>query len=215
VDQIMAEMDFLIERYGIQAIAIWDEDFFADINRVKGIIKGLHERGNPIQWHTFMKLTDLLKPEIVDLLPELHKAGYIRAVIGIESFDRETLKEFHKYSGNHVEELCARLTQNDITLCPAYIIGSPHETCEEITAGLGRLLALRDRHKIKMDLPYITLVTPFPGTELAEEYERDGLIIDRDWSHYDVEHVVVQSKCPPEKLIELRDNFYAGFYGKK
>lgn len=211
VEQILDEIDFLVEHYDIQAIAIWDEDFFADINRVKGIIEGLNQRGNPIMWQTFMKLTDLLRPEIISLLPKLRNAGYTRAIVGIESFSMETLKEFHKYSGNHVEYLCSRLTQNGIILCPSYIIGAPHETCEQIKSGLDRLLELRDRHNVIVDLPYIAFVTPFPDTELCEEYEKEGLVIDRDWSHYDVEHVVVESKCPPEKLIELRNNFYARF----
>ncbi|MEA3422086.1 MAG: hypothetical protein U9Q97_10470, partial [Acidobacteriota bacterium] len=108
-------------------------------------------------------------------------------------------------------ELCSKLTKNDIILCPAYIVGAPHETCEDVEYGLDRLLGLRDIHNIFMDLPYIAFITPFPGTQLCEEYERQGLIIDKDWSHYDAEHVVVRSQCPPEKLVELRDNFYARF----
>ena len=211
VDQILEEIDYLVERYCIEAIAIWDEDFFADVERVRGIVAGLNERGNPIKWHSFMKITDLNNPEIVDLLPTLRKSGYIRAVIGLESFISETLKSYHKYAGNHVEELCSKLTENDIILCPAYIVGAPHETCEDVEYGLNRLLDFRDKHKILMDLPYIAFITPFPGTELCEEYEKNGLLIDTDWSHYDAEHVVVQSQCPPEKLIELRDNFYARF----
>jgi anaerobic magnesium-protoporphyrin IX monomethyl ester cyclase len=211
VDQILAEIDYLVEQHGIEAIAIFDEDFFADIERVRGIIRGLNERGNPIKWHSFMKITDLNNQEIVDLLPALRKSGYIRALIGLESFNSETLKSYHKYAGNHVEELCFKLTVNDIILCPLYIVGAPHETCEDVEYGLNRLLDLRDKHKILMDLPYITFITPFPGTELCEEYEKKGLLIDTDWSHHDVEHVVVKSQCPPEKLIELREKFYASF----
>lgn len=211
VDQILDEIDFLIDRYGIEAIAIWDEDFFADTERVKGIIAGLNKRGNPIQWHTFMKLTDLNNTEIIAMLPALRSAGYIRAVIGLESFIPETLKSYQKGGGNNTEALCSRLTDNDIILCPAYIIGAPHETCEDVEYGLDRLLGFRDIHNIFTDLPYIAFITPFPGTQLCEEYERQGLIIDNDWSHYDAEHVVVRSQCPPEKLIELRDNFYARF----
>ena len=36
------------------------------------------------------------------------------------------------------------------------------------------------------------MLTPFPGTPLFEELQRQGRITDRDWSHYDFGHVVFE-----------------------
>jgi len=215
VPQILAELDHLVAEYRIEAVAIWDEDFFSDPRRVQAIAQGLVDRGGPVEWHSFMKLTDLRKPEIQEMLPLLRSSGYIRAVIGLESFLPMTLRSYHKANGCTAEDLCKQLAENDILLCPAYIIGAPHETYADIRFGLERLRRLHYDHGIRMDLPYIAFITPFPGTELYDEYHRKGLIIDSDWSHYDGEHVVVRSKCPPSQLIELRDAFYGDFYKQK
>ena len=212
--QMFEEVEFLVNTHHIEAVAIWDEDFFADPGRVRVIAQGLIDRGSPVKWHSFMKLTDLQKPQIQDMLALLRRSGYIRAVIGLESFLPSTLRSYHKAGGGNVEELCYQLAENNILLCPAYIIGAPHETYEDIRYGLERLGRLAYDYGIRMDLPYVPFITPFPGTELYDEYSRKGLIIDLDWSHYDGEHVVVKSKCPPDKLKELRDTFYDGFYGR-
>lgn len=209
VGQILYEIDFLVEKYGVEAIAIWDEDFFADTDRVSKILTGLNERGNPIHWHTFMKLSDLENPRVVSLLPKLRSTGYVRAVIGIESFLPETLKSYNKKGRGTPEKLCRALSSNDIVLTASYIIGAPHETCDNIKHGLNRLLEMRDRHGIKMDLPYVSFITPFPGTSAYNQYKSD--IINHDWSQYDCEHVVLKCKCSSKRMIAYREQFYEKF----
>jgi hypothetical protein len=46
-------------------------------------------------------------------------------------------------------------------------------------------------------------LTPFPGTEVFAELDRQGRIIERHWSLYDAEHVVFRPKnMTPERLQE-------------
>jgi anaerobic magnesium-protoporphyrin IX monomethyl ester cyclase len=215
VPQIFAELDHLISEYRMEAVAIWDEDFFADPRRVRAIAQGLVDRGSPVEWHSYMKLTDLRKPEIQAMLPLLRDSGYIRAIIGLESFVAMTLRSYHKTNDGSAEEFCKQLTENNILLCPTYIIGAPHESALDVRCGLDRLRRLYYDHGIRMDLPYVSFITPFPGTELYDEYSRKGLIFDTDWSHYDGEHVIVRSRCHPEELLGLRDEFYGHFYGQQ
>jgi len=212
VPQILAELDHLVSEYRAESVAIWDEDFFSDPRRVRAIAHGMVDRGCPVEWHSFMKLTDLRKPEVQEMLPLLRRSGYIRAVVGLESFLPATLRNYHKANGGSAEDLCKQLAENDILLCPAYIIGAPHETALDVRYGLERLRRIYYDHGIRMDLPYVSFIAPFPGTELYDEYSRKDLIADDDWSHYDGEHVVVRGKCPPEELIRLRDDFYGDFY---
>jgi radical SAM superfamily enzyme YgiQ (UPF0313 family) len=199
-------------QYQTEALAIWDEDFFANVERARRLSKALVERGAPVEWHTYMKLTDLGNPELVQILPLLRKSGYVRAVIGLESFIPETLKHYHKAGVPDVAESLQSLSNHGIRICPSYIIGAPEENEDLVQYGLDHLLMLRDRG-IHMDLPYISFITPFPGTPLYKEYSDKGLLLDDNWDHYDGEHVVVKSKCLPERLVELRDEFYHEVYG--
>ena len=210
-EQISLEIDHLILNYGVEALSIWDEDFFADLSRVRSIAEDLCKRDVSLGWQTFMKLTDLKNKKLQKLLPLLRKSGYVRSVIGLESFLPSVLKNYHKVGGPDIEESLKILTDNGIKICPAYIIGEPDETEEDVRYGLTHLLYLRERG-IEMDLPYIAFITPFPGTAVCRDYEKRGLIIDTNMDHYDGEHVVVRSKCPPDKLIALRESFFKKFY---
>jgi radical SAM superfamily enzyme YgiQ (UPF0313 family) len=42
--------------------------------------------------------------------------------------------------------------------------------------------------------PFFSILTPMPGTELHEEYKRDGRLDHTDWSQYDTRHVVMKPK---------------------
>jgi|GEM_PF-3914997 anaerobic magnesium-protoporphyrin IX monomethyl ester cyclase len=212
--QILGEIDYLTVHFQIEALAIWDEDFFADTNRVLRLASGLIDRGSPVQWHTYMKLTDLKSRELRKILPILKESGYVRAVIGLESFIPQTLRHYHKAGGPNIEESLKYLSDQGISVCPSYIIGEPDETESDIEYGLNHLLRLRDRG-IQMDLPYVSFITPFPGTPLCDEYSHKGLLIDENWDHYDGENVIVKSLCPTDRLVELRDEFYRSFYGDR
>ena len=211
--QIIDEIDDLCKHHGIEALAIWDEDFFSDVERVKNIANALIERGSPVEWHTFMKLTDLKASNVKELLPILQKSRYARAVIGIESFIPDTLRRYRKVGGPNIGESLQVLTDHKIKISPAYIIGEPHETKEDITYGLRHLQALKDSG-IDMDFPYISFLTPFPGTPLYDEYNKRGLLSEKNWDKYDGEHVVVKCKCPTKTMIKLRNKFFQHFYGE-
>ncbi|MBW1996009.1 MAG: DUF4070 domain-containing protein, partial [Deltaproteobacteria bacterium] len=47
------------------------------------------------------------------------------------------------------------------------------------------------------------ILVPVPSTELFYKMEREGRILDRNWSHYDGNHVVFQPKLmTPDELLE-------------
>jgi radical SAM superfamily enzyme YgiQ (UPF0313 family) len=57
--------------------------------------------------------------------------------------------------------------------------------------------------KAKIDLPRYAVATPFPNTALYRRLEAEGRLLHRNWSLYDVEHVVFRPKrMSPERLQE-------------
>jgi len=56
--------------------------------------------------------------------------------------------------------------------------------------------------KNRIDLPSFSILTPFPGTRLYQRLEEEGRIIDRNWSHYDMSHVVFQPKQMTVKQLQ-------------
>ena len=47
---------------------------------------------------------------------------------------------------------------------------------------------------IDLDLAEFTILTPFPGTPIREQLEREGRILHNDWIHYTGGEVVFQPK---------------------
>ena len=57
--------------------------------------------------------------------------------------------------------------------------------------------------KLKIDLPRYAVMTPFPGTGYFRRLEAEGRLLHKNWSLYDVEHVVFQPRqMTPERLQE-------------
>jgi len=68
--------------------------------------------------------------------------------------------------------------------------------------------------KIELDLAEFTVMTPFPHTRCWEQLEREGRIIDRDWSHYNAATVVYRpASIAPERLQDLYAEAWEAFYG--
>ena len=67
--------------------------------------------------------------------------------------------------------------------------------------------------EIDLDLAEFTVLTPFPKTQVWDQMESEGRIIDRDWAHYNAGNVVFQPRhMTPEKLQELYDYAWETFY---
>lgn len=64
-----------------------------------------------------------------------------------------------------------------------------------------------------VDVLQATILTPFPGTPLFAAMERQGRIVDRDWSHYDFRHAVFEpAGMSREELRAGHDRVLTQFY---
>lgn len=56
---------------------------------------------------------------------------------------------------------------------------------------------------IDLDLAEFTVLTPFPGTKVFEEFKADGRLLHEDWSKYNAEQVVYKpTQMTPQELEE-------------
>ena len=108
--------------------------------------------------------------------------------MGLESISTNNLRDTHKRFNDPdryafvVEQLHARR----IALQGCFVFGLDDDTPEVF------LKTAKFAVETKIDLPRFAIVTPFPGTELYRQFERDGRIITRNWQLYDGQHVVFQ-----------------------
>lgn len=120
-------------------------------------------------------------------------------MIGFESISQETLRETHKgfHTAARYGEVVRKLHDHGIGIQGCFVFGFDTDD----TSVFERTVEFVDRAKI--DLPRYAVVTPFPGTGLYRRLETEGRLLHRNWSRYDVEHVVFEPRrMTPERLQE-------------
>lgn len=106
-------------------------------------------------------------------------------------------------------ELFERLERAGIRPFVGMILGLDQDTPETLAETLDFLL----KHRVQN--VFLNIFTPLPGTDVYDEMEAAGRIIDRDWSNYDVGHVVFQpTNFTPEQLRQTYWRMYERIYSR-
>jgi len=125
-----------------------------------------------------------------ELLRLAARSGCRGLFVGFETLSPEGLRHWKKHSnlGKDYLAVAKQLHAAGIAICAAFVIGGDDDTTEVFERTLEFLL------EANIELLQITRMTPFPGTPLFDELDRQGRIFDKDWSHYDFNHVVFAPK---------------------
>ncbi len=121
-------------------------------------------------------------PAFVELMAA---SGCCLLLIGLESVSQENLDGVGKRA-NAVEryaDCLDTLHRHGIANIGCFIVGLD----DDRTDVFARTRAFIDRY---VDVPQLSIMTPFPGTALYRRLEREGRLLHRDWSRYDITHVV-------------------------
>ena len=93
--------------------------------------------------------------------------------------------------------LCTRLHERGIAINGTFIFGMDSDTKDTFK----RTVDFVQENAI--ELPRYAIYTPFPGTGAFRKLESQNRILTRNWSLYDVQHVVYQPKnLTPDELFE-------------
>ena len=132
--------------------------------------------------------------------------------IGIESLSNKNLPAYGKsfFKAEEISEHIAKIHKKGILIRASIIFGLDDDD----------LNVFHDTVKFLVDqrVAYAEffILTPMPGTDLKERLEKEGRIINRDWSNYDGFHVVYQpKKLSKEDLEKGMWKAYQDFYSIK
>ena len=144
------------------------------------------------------------------LVALLARAGCFELLVGVESFDRNTLLEAKK-SQNH-----PNLYRNIVELCHSYsisshfsnIIGFPKDTTSSIEWHIKSICDLNPIHA------NFYILCPIPGTEQYGEFLRSGLITERNLDRFDAtvltwRHPGLSHRELASLLFRCYDTFYS------
>ncbi len=166
-----------------------------DTKYAKSLFEGLLGLG--ITWVGQGEITVGEDPELVDLMA---RSGCHMLLIGMEAISPEALRGAGKQvtTPDRYASCLATLHDHGIANIGCFIMGLDGQ-------GIEAFKPTEDFINRHVDVPQISVLTPFPGTALYSKLEAERRILSRDWSMYDISHVVIQ----PERLTpaELEDNY--------
>lgn len=189
-----------------------DDNFFGVGPRhaewAKELLRAIIKYGQKRLWFSQTTLNMGEDPEGLRLA---YKAGCRGMLIGFESFNKETLKSYHKgINRNNLDrygELVGGFHKAGISVFGGFIIGSDHDDVEAV--------AETALHAVKLgvDIIQVTNLTPLPGTKMYDRFMADGRIVatnyPQDWERYTFTETVynpihMTSRELDEAIYELR-----------
>ncbi|MHA1269753.1 MAG: B12-binding domain-containing radical SAM protein [Candidatus Helarchaeota archaeon] len=195
---IIKELYELKKLSNIKDILIVDDNFTLDMKRVKKLCELLIKSGLNFHFICQTRVDSIVKnPNIVKLMA---KAGFWLMFVGIESITEKGLKDINKKSSVlNVYKAVKILHENNIVIVGNIIIGADlHETEEDVLENINNI------RKLQLDFLSYSIITPFPKTKLFEKLNKENLIVNNNWSDYNLKTPVIKTyKLSPQKLYEL------------
>ncbi len=145
-------------------------------------------------------------PELVELLG---RARCAEMFVGIESFNRKTLKIANKFHNHpeHYAEIVRLCNETGIRPHFSNIIGFPDDNEEEIQHHLDVLKTLHP------NVASFYILTPIPGTEQYDAFRKDGLIIEKNLDRFDTTYPTwLHPNLSSKRLEELLYHCYTSYY---
>lgn len=175
-ERVVAELEHLVEKYGIRHFQIYDDCFTADPKRVSAICDLILAKKLKITWGAFGRVNTLLDEA---LIMKMKRAGCEHILLGTESGSQRILDLMKKGTTLAMaEKCCALLRKHGIIYSNSFIIGGEGET--EATV----METISFAKKLKADLVNFVILIPFPGTQVFEKYFKDYDRPDTDWSNW-------------------------------
>lgn len=189
LDNVFGEIDLLVSRYGARSIAISDELFSIDRDRILEFCDRIAGFGVP--WSVALKVADVDRK----LLDAMKQAGCKEISYGIESADDRVLTSMcKKITVGQIEHALQATFEAGIEIQGGMIFGDAAETTETVATTLDWY----DRH-LQFNLN-LNMLEVFPGTPLYHQACASGIIADK--------LQFLRDGCPLINVSQLTDEEY-------
>jgi len=208
IDDLIDEWNQTTKRF----IFVVDDNFFGvgpgHAKWAKELLRQIIKRGKKRLWFS---QTTINMGDDEEGLRLAYEAGCRGMLIGFETFNADSLKDFHKgINRNNLsryKELVDGFHKAGIPVFGAFIIGADQDVPETVAETAIQSV------KLGIDTIQITNLTPLPGTKLYDKWLSEGKIFatnyPEDWERYTFVETVYHPKRMParrldEAIYELR-----------
>lgn len=186
-----------------------DDNFTANKNRTKQILKGIISEKLNLSWSAQVRADVAEDNELLRLMAD---SNCDTLHIGFESINPLTLVAFNKKQKVEEIEYCVKkLKEYHLNIHGMFVLGADTDDVDTIrkTTDFAKNLGI--------DTVQFLMLTPLPGTEIYSHFSDSGRILHSDWSKYDAHHVTfIPLKMRPETLhletLRAMGRFYSWRY---
>lgn len=179
-------------------VIFYDDNFYSDKERAKEILRKMIDTGTTPPWWAEGRV-DIAKDD--ELLKLISESNNIEIAVGFESLNTEVLNAMKK--GQKFEDVikCVKKLRDFGIKIKGFFIAGNDEDDKDAFEQINEFV---DKHELRT--AGFSIITPFPGTSLYEDFEKNSRILTKDWGSYDAQHVVFK----PKKMTaaELQEKQY-------
>jgi anaerobic magnesium-protoporphyrin IX monomethyl ester cyclase len=173
-ERVLADLDYLHERYGYDSFQFYDDIFTTSKKRVIRLCNLLLDSGRKYKWMCYTR-TDLVDPELLRLMKE---AGCYQISYGPESGDQDLLDSIKKRLTVEENFRGIQYTRDaGILAIGTFMLGLPGETPVQTRKTIDFAV------KSKLDYAIFGVTEPYPGTEMWKDCLKSGYFIEAGDEH--------------------------------
>lgn len=177
-ENVLAEIEECINKFGVEYIDILDDNFTLDPERAKKICQLIIDKKLKIKWSTPNGIrADRVDEELIVLMK---KAGCIGVKVAPESGSQKVLDRIIKkhLDLKKVKEVVIMCRKHGLPVEAFFVIGFPEEKIKDIKQTIKYAKELR---KLGCSFCYFFLATPYFGTEMYYEAIKKRYLIESEY----------------------------------
>ena len=206
---VAAELDHLVERYGVRNVKILDEMFVLNYSHVLGVCDALIERGHDLNIWAYARV-DTVRPQALD---RLKRAGINWLALGIESGSAHVRDGALKTFGRaDIAETVRAIQAAGIHVIGNFIFGLPDDDRGTMQATLDLACELN------CEFANFYSAMAYPGSRLYDQALAEGWPLPASWSGYS-QHAVDTLPLPTRsvsagEVLRFRDRAFQTYFGR-
>jgi anaerobic magnesium-protoporphyrin IX monomethyl ester cyclase len=189
-DGLVADIDDLQRRFGLNGIKFYDADWFVNLKRAAAFCEGVIEGSLDLKWAASINPNDILKARRagIPLLKLVAESGGSRLLMGVESGNDRVLRDVVRKEVTRAQilDVAQEIADHGVLGSYTFIVGFPDESDAEVDDTYSLIEELRTLDP--MPETRVHLFAPYPGTPLYDDAVRAGFeppsTLD-GWSHFD------------------------------
>lgn len=206
-ETVVAQIDMLVQEYGVRNIKFADEMFVLNRSHVANICDLLIDRGYDLNIWAYARVDTVRE----DMLDKLKRAGFNWLALGIESASERVRKDVQKnFDQEQVYRTVGQVQSAGINVIGNYIFGLPEDDESTMQETLDLALGLN------CEMANFYCAMAYPGSELYETALEKGWPLPESWAGYS-QHAVDTLPLPTKHLssgevLAFRDRAFQTYF---